>query len=112
MWSALNRFPRYVRLPTTALLPTQSSWQVEWTESVYARSGQRKQRVQMRALVQVYQSNAEHVSEDAVRTNPLKMLNPGSHELKIYALDPGVMIDRIEVDLDGATKHYGALAEN
>jgi hypothetical protein len=50
------------------------------------------------------------LSNTAVRTIPFKMLNPGSHELKVYALDPGVMIDRIEVDLDGYPKHYGALA--
>jgi hypothetical protein len=48
----------------------------------------------------------------AVRTIPLKMLNPGNHELKVYALDPGVVLDRIEVSLDGAPKHYGALAGN
>ena len=52
------------------------------------------------------------LSNTGVRTIPLKMLYPGSHELKVYAIDPGVMIDRIEVDLDGATKHYGALAGN
>ena len=45
----------------------------------------------------------------AVRTIPLKLLRPGVHELKIYALDPGVMIDRIEVNLDGSSKHYGAM---
>ena len=49
------------------------------------------------------------LSNTAVRTIPFKMLAPGSHELKIYALDPGVILDRIEVDLDGAPKHYGAL---
>jgi hypothetical protein len=36
------------------------------------------------------------------------MLEPGRHRLEIYALDPGVVLDRIEIDLDGAPTHYGA----
>jgi hypothetical protein len=29
--------------------------------------------------------------------------------LRLTALDPGFLLDRIEVDLDGAVAHYGAL---
>jgi hypothetical protein len=48
------------------------------------------------------------LSNTAVRSLPLKMLKRGSHEIKVYALDPGVVLDRIEIDLDGAPKRYGA----
>ena len=33
----------------------------------------------------------------AVRTLSFKMLKPGSHEMKVYELDPGVVLDRIVV---------------
>jgi hypothetical protein len=49
------------------------------------------------------------LSNTAVRSLPFKLLEPGAHELKIYALDPGVVLDRIEIELDGAPRHYGAL---
>lgn len=48
------------------------------------------------------------LTNTAVQTIPLLFLPAGMHELKLYALDPGVIIDRIEIDLDGAKKHYGA----
>jgi hypothetical protein len=48
------------------------------------------------------------LSNTAVRSLPLTMLEPGRHRLEIYALDPGVVLDRIEIDLDGAPTHYGA----
>jgi hypothetical protein len=48
------------------------------------------------------------LSNTAVRTLAIKLLEPGAHVLKIHALDPGVVLDRIEIELDGAPKHYGA----
>jgi hypothetical protein len=48
------------------------------------------------------------LSNTAVRSLRFKMLNPGRHELRIHALDPGVILDRIEIVLDGAPAHYGA----
>ena len=47
------------------------------------------------------------LSNTAVRDITLPTLAAGRHALKIYALDPGVILDRIEVDLDGAPAHYG-----
>ena len=44
----------------------------------------------------------------AVRAIPLKSLAPGKHQIKVVALDPGLLLDHIEIDLDGATAHYGA----
>ncbi|GGZ21319.1 glycosyl hydrolase 115 family protein [Asticcacaulis endophyticus] len=43
----------------------------------------------------------------AVQTLPLRMLNAGAHELKIWPLDPGVVLDHAEIRLDGADKYYG-----
>ncbi len=48
------------------------------------------------------------LSNTAVRSLSFKLLQPGRHELRIHALDPGVVLDRIEIELDGAPKHYGA----
>jgi type IV secretion system protein VirB5 len=57
---------------TSILQQTAESWQVDWIEAVYERgSGKRKDRFDMRALVQVYQASAQHMSEEALRTNPL-----------------------------------------
>lgn len=57
---------------TAILQQTQESWQVDWVEAVYERtSGKRKDRFDMRALVQVYQTSPTHMSEEALRTNPL-----------------------------------------
>lgn len=57
---------------TSVLHQTEESWQVDWTEAVYERgSGKRKERFDMRALVQVYQSSPKHMSEEALRSNPL-----------------------------------------
>lgn len=49
------------------------------------------------------------LTNTAVQTVTLSSLPAGEHTLKLYALDPGVIIDRIELDLDGAKAHYGAL---
>ena len=48
------------------------------------------------------------LSNTAVRSLRFKLLKRGPHELTIHALDPGVVLDRIEIDLDGAPRHYGA----
>ena len=40
---------------------------------------------------------------------PFKRLSAGPHELRLYPLDPGVMIDRIDINLDRAPAHYGAM---
>ena len=48
------------------------------------------------------------LSNTAVRTLSLARLKPGRHVLQVYALDPGVVLDRIDVVLDGAPEFYGA----
>ena len=48
------------------------------------------------------------LSNTAVRTASLARLKPGRHTLQVYALDPGVVLDRIDVVLDGAPELYGA----
>ncbi len=48
------------------------------------------------------------LTNTAVATVPLRLLKAGSHELKIYPLDPGVTLDRIDINLDRAPGHYGA----
>jgi hypothetical protein len=47
------------------------------------------------------------LSNTAVRVREVRALSPGSHRLKVYALDPGVILDRIEVAFDGAPQYYG-----
>lgn len=48
------------------------------------------------------------LSNSAVRTLPLPALPPGRHVLRVHALDPGFVLDRIEVVFDGAPVYYGA----
>ncbi len=49
------------------------------------------------------------LSNTAVRELTGLKLKPGNHTLKLYALDPGVIIDRFEVRFDGARARYGAV---
>ncbi|HEU0066967.1 MAG TPA: glycosyl hydrolase 115 family protein [Sphingomonas sp.] len=44
----------------------------------------------------------------AVETITLDLLAPGKHVLSVTALDPGVMLDRIQIEFDGARPMYGA----
>jgi hypothetical protein len=46
------------------------------------------------------------LTNTAVASVPLRLLTKGQHEVRLYPLDPGVTIDRIEIDLDRAPYHY------
>lgn len=48
------------------------------------------------------------LTNSAVRSIPLRQLAKGAHRLRIHALDPGFILDRIDVRLDGAPDYYGA----
>lgn len=48
------------------------------------------------------------LSNTAVRTLALSQLPEGEYTLDVYALDPGFILDRIDVLLDGAADLYGA----
>ncbi|MBO9203195.1 MULTISPECIES: glycosyl hydrolase 115 family protein [Niastella] len=45
----------------------------------------------------------------AERTIQLPHLNKGRHSLKIYAIDPGVILDEIRIDLGGLKKAYSTI---
>jgi hypothetical protein len=47
------------------------------------------------------------LSNTAVRSINLPTLSAGEHLLQIYALDPGVILDRVEIRFDGAPEFYG-----
>jgi hypothetical protein len=38
-------------------------------------------------------------------------LDAGKHTLKIFAVDPGVILDEIRIDLGGLKKGYSAIPE-
>jgi hypothetical protein len=48
------------------------------------------------------------LTNTAVRSIRLSQLTQGAHRLRVYALDPGFILDRIDVRLDGAPDYYGA----
>lgn len=52
------------------------------------------------------------LSNAAVRSVKMPSLNPGKHVLKIYMIDPGVILDRIVIDLGGLKPFYGIIPEN
>jgi hypothetical protein len=47
------------------------------------------------------------LTNTAVRVKAFARLKPGPHTLRVFALDPGVVLDRIDVVLDGAPQYYG-----
>jgi hypothetical protein len=54
----------------------------------------------------------EHVlSNKAVEKLPNLRLAAGSHTLTVYALDPGVTLDRFEIAFTGAPRAYGPVPE-
>jgi hypothetical protein len=54
----------------------------------------------------------QHVlSNAAVETVHGLELKPGTHSVTITALDPGLILDRIEIDFDGAPRAYGPVPE-
>ncbi len=48
------------------------------------------------------------LSNSAVRSIELPRLIAGAHQVRLYALDPGFLLDRVDVRLDGAPDYYGA----
>lgn len=48
------------------------------------------------------------LSNTAIRSLPAQQLNAGKHRLKLYAMDPGFVLDRIDIIPDGAVRYYGA----
>jgi hypothetical protein len=48
------------------------------------------------------------LTNTAVASVPFKAVKPGIHTLRVVALDPGVMLDRIELVFDRARPRYGA----
>jgi hypothetical protein len=51
------------------------------------------------------------LSNRATRNIKLQFLKKGLHKLKIYCIDPGVMLEEIRIDLGGLKPAYSALPE-
>jgi hypothetical protein len=51
------------------------------------------------------------LSNRAVRNVQLQYLDKGLHKLKVYCIDPGVMLEEIRIDLGGLKQAYSALPE-
>ena len=52
------------------------------------------------------------LSNSAVRSVKLPSLPTGKHVLHVYMIDPGVIIDRMVIDLGGLKPFYGVLPES
>ena len=48
------------------------------------------------------------LSNTAVRSLAPQQFAPGKHRLRLYAMDPGFILDRIDIVPDGAARYYGA----
>jgi hypothetical protein len=48
------------------------------------------------------------LSNTAIKSLPIQHLNAGKHRLNLYAMDPGFLLDRIDIIPDGALRYYGA----
>jgi len=54
----------------------------------------------------------EHaMTNEAIEKVPDLQLAPGAHTLTIYALDPGLTLDRFEIAFMGAPQSYGPVPE-
>jgi hypothetical protein len=51
------------------------------------------------------------LSNRAERAVQLPFIDKGAHTLKIYCIDPGVILDEIRIDLGGLKKAYSTLPE-
>jgi hypothetical protein len=51
------------------------------------------------------------LSNRAERKIQMPLLDPGNHTLKIFAIDPGVILDEIRIDLGGLKKAYSSVPE-
>ncbi|HEY8689616.1 MAG TPA: glycosyl hydrolase 115 family protein [Chitinophagaceae bacterium] len=51
------------------------------------------------------------LSNEAVRKIKTQFLEKGKHVLKIYMIDPGVILDRITIDLGGLRNAYSTISE-
>ncbi|OUJ72130.1 glycosyl hydrolase 115 family protein [Hymenobacter crusticola] len=59
---------------------------------------------------------SEEWKQNVLRNNAQRQIQaaaitPGRHTIRIYLLDPGVVLDRITVDLGGLQPHYSAIPE-
>ena len=48
------------------------------------------------------------LSNSATRSIRIPRLGAGTHRVRLYARDPGILLDRIDLRLDGAPDYYGA----
>jgi hypothetical protein len=48
------------------------------------------------------------LSNTAVRSLPPQQFIPGKHRLRLYAMDPGFILDRVDIVPEGALRYYGA----
>ena len=51
------------------------------------------------------------LSNRAERKIQMPLLDQGYHTLKIYAIDPGVLLDEIRIDLGGLKRAYSSITE-
>jgi len=51
------------------------------------------------------------MSNVAIEAIPNLQLKPGEHKLTVYALDPGVTLDRFEIAFTGAHQAYDPVPE-
>ncbi|HEX7982436.1 MAG TPA: hypothetical protein VF616_02865, partial [Duganella sp.] len=49
------------------------------------------------------------LSNTAVRSLPPQRFAPGKHRLQLYAMDPGFVLDRVDIVPEGAPRYYGAV---
>lgn len=90
------------------LLPTHPLTPVQGLKLAVSLDGGALQTLDFATLGRSDEWRENVLSNTATRAILLPSLSPGKHEIKLFTRDPGVMLDHIEIDLDGATAHYGA----
>ncbi len=104
----LNNAPAEVKIYTIPTYPLNKNFEMRYAVSVddapatvlnfktVGRSEEWKQNV---------------LSNTAVRSVKIPALSAGTHVLHIYMVDPGVILDRMLIDLGGLKAGYGVVGE-
>jgi hypothetical protein len=101
--------PATVTVYTLPTFPLNGNYQMRYSVSV---DDGKPQVVNFRTVGRSSEWKQAVLSNAIARTIKVPTLSAGQHVLKIYMIDPGVILDRITIDLGGLQPFYGVIPES
>jgi len=101
--------PATVTIYTLPTFPLNGNYEMRYAVSV---DGGRPQVVNFRTVGRSSEWKQAVLSNAIARIIKVPALSAGKHVLKIYMIDPGVILDRITIDLGGLQPFYGVIPES